>query len=83
MRFHSLPKARPRTGDHPRMTDAITRLLAAGIDVRRPAKSDHQLTVSERISYYPRKGTIYSDGAPAPFSETGLEALMQLLHVAT
>jgi hypothetical protein len=59
------------------------RLLAAGIDVRRPVNSEHQLKVTERISYYPGKGTIYSDGAPAPYSETGLEALMQLLHVTS
>ena len=80
MNFYSLPKARARTGDHPRMADAIERLLAAGVDVRRPVNSEHQLKVDERISYYPGKGTIYHDGAPAPRSERGLEALIHLLR---
>lgn len=81
MNFYSLPKARARTGDHPQMADAIELLLAAGVDVRRPFNSEHQLKVAEGISYYPGKGTIYRDGAPAPQSERGLEALMDLLHL--
>ena len=79
MKYYQLPVAVERADDDPAMTDAIRALLIAGIDVRRPDKTSYQLKVSETISYYPAKGTIYIDGTAAALPQRGLEAILTLL----
>ena len=79
MKYHQLPIASGRAGDDPAMTDAIRALMMAGIDVRRPDKTPYQLKVSETISYYPVKGTIFIDGTDGALPQRGLQALLTLL----
>ena len=79
MKYYQLPIASGRAGDEPAMTDAIRALMLAGIDVRRPDKTPYQLKVTETISYYPAKGTIFIDGATGALPQRGLQALLSLL----
>ena len=79
MKYYQLPIAVERADDDPAMTDAIRALMLAGIDVRRPDKTPYQLKVSETISYYPAKGTIFVDGTAAALPHRGLQALLSLL----
>ena len=79
MNYYQLPVAVERADDDPVMTDAIRALMIAGIDVRRPDKTSYQLKVSETISYYPAKGTIYIDGTAGALPQRGLEAILTLL----
>lgn len=79
-RFDRLPIAEIRNGDRPKMVEAITRLKQERIDVRRPANIDHQLKVTERISFYPGKGTIFVDGTSGAHERRGLEALLALVN---
>ena len=79
MKYYQLPIAIGRAGDGPAMTDAIHALMLAGIDVRRPDKTPYQLKVTETISYYPAKGTIFIDGTAGALPQRGLQALLTLL----
>lgn len=79
MKFHLLPKAEIRPNDTAAMRAAITFLTEQGLDVRRPAKSDFQLKLDETTNFYPNKGTLYVDGAPCPWPETGQAALQKWL----
>ena len=79
MKYYQLPIAIGRVGDDPAMTDGIRALMLAGIDVRRPDKTPYQLKVSETISYYPAKGTIFIDGTDGALPQHGLQALLTLL----
>lgn len=79
MKYYQLPIATDRTDDDPAMADAIRALMLAGIDVRRPDRTPYQLKVSETISYYPAKGTIFIDGTAGALPQRGLQALLTLL----
>lgn len=79
MRYGRMPAAAARPGDDPKMIDAILALAAAGIDVRRPPDSDHQLKVSPSVNYYTGRGTIVIDGEPAARRQRGLASLIELL----
>ena len=79
MKYYQLPIASGRAGDDQAMTDAIRALMLAGIDVRRPDKTPYQLKVTETISYYPAKGTIFVDGTAGALPQRGLQALLSLL----
>ena len=79
MKYYQLPIAVGRTGDDPAMADAIRALMLAGIDVRRPDKTPYQLKVSETVSYYPAKGTIFIDGTDGALPQRGLQALLSFL----
>ncbi|GGJ36153.1 hypothetical protein CDQ92_10700 [Sphingopyxis bauzanensis] len=75
MRFQKMPKAEARPNDTPAMREAIDLLIEKGIDVRRPANSDHQLKLDGQTSYFPTKGTLYIDGEQQARPERGLQAL--------
>lgn len=75
MKFRQLPPAVARPTDTPEMRVAIALLKAADIDVRRPAKSSHQLKLDEQTNYYPSRGTFYRDGADGASPQRGLPAL--------
>lgn len=79
MRYDKMPRATPRDGDHPAMPHAIATLESAGADARRPPNNPYQLKVSPDLIYFPGKGTIYRDGAPAALPDRGLDALIKLL----
>ena len=79
MKYHQLPTAIERADDAPAMAAAIHALTLAGIDVRRPNNTPYQLKVTETISYYPVKGTIFIDGAVGALPQRGLQALLALL----
>lgn len=74
-----MPPAEARPGDDPKVIEAIEVLAAAGIDVRRPPKSNHQLKVSPTVSYYPGRETIVVDGEPAARAQRGLAAVIAFL----
>lgn len=79
MKYGQMPPAEVRPGDAPKMIRAIEVLTAAGIDVRRPPNSDHQLKVSASVSYYPGRETILVDGEPAARRARGLAAVIAFL----
>lgn len=82
MRYSQMPLAAVVPQDDPAMIEAITTLTAAGIDVRRPANSLHQLKVSPLISYYPGRQTIVADGEPTARPQRGLAALLIFLNAS-
>lgn len=79
MRYGRMPAAAVRSDDDPKMIDAILALASAGVDVRRPPDSNHQLKVSPSINFYPGRGTIVVDGEPAARRQRGLASLIELL----
>lgn len=79
MKYGQMPPAEVRHDDAPKMIRAIEVLTAAGIDVRRPPNSDHQLKVSASVSYYPGRETIVVDGEPAARRQRGLAAVIAFL----
>lgn len=79
MKFHLLPKAEIRPNDTAAMRAAITLLTQQGVDARRPAKSDYQLKLDEVTNFYPSKGTLFVDGDPCAWPETGQAALEKWL----
>ena len=80
MKYKNMPAAEPRKGDCKAMVEAIHSLLAKGVDVRRPPNSAYQLKVSDDLSFYPAKKTIFRDCDAAALPERGLEALVNLLE---
>lgn len=79
-KFHKLPRATVRNGDHPNMIAAINRLQREQIDARRPVNSNHQLKFINGTSFYPNKGTIFVDEEPGARAERGLDALISLMR---
>lgn len=79
MKFHLLPKAEIRNTDTAAMRAAITFLTEQGVDVRRPTKSDFQLKLDETTNFYPGKGSLFVDGDPCAWPETGQAALEKWL----
>lgn len=59
------------------MLKAVRRLRRERFS-RLKVMTKYQLKIGD-LSFYPKKGTIYRDGDPAALSETGIEALIDLL----
>lgn len=64
MKFNRMPPAEIRSGDATNMREAITMLLNAGYEPKRP--SDGQLKLDSDTSFYPSKGTLHIDRQPQP-----------------
>jgi hypothetical protein len=77
MKYARMKRAEPRKDDEC-VVEAITTLLNAGVDVRRPLDKGFQLKVAPTLSYYPHHGRIVFDGEPA-LEERGLDELLKLL----
>ena len=80
MKFDNMPTAQAKPSDALAMVAAIDRLISEGINVRRPIGSTFQLKLPDGLSYYPTTGKIYRDSAPAAYQQTGLAALLAVLH---
>lgn len=79
-KFHKLPVAAVRKGDHPAMIAAIERLEREDIDTRRPPHNAYQLKVLDRINFYPVKGTIFIDEETQAREARGLSSLVKLVR---
>ena len=77
MKFEKMPFAEARKNDKPAMVNAIQKLQELDIDVRRP--NSYQLKVTDHISYYPSKQTIFIDEEESVRPERGFAALLDLL----
>jgi hypothetical protein len=61
--------------DHPKMVEAIQKILAAGYPVRRPGRYHLQIWP---VNYFPTTGVVQIHGLPKQ-KETGLHELFRVL----